>query len=130
VTVLAELGVAGLALLVWLGVAASRALSDRRRPRAWTRAVIGAMLATAFVHSLLTGALMEDPIVWALLGVGCALSASGPARRPARVEHVAGPSINDLHRAPLGQGDDRPATSCNDVPDGEVPPRPLTGAGP
>ena len=77
-TVLAELGAVGAALLAWLAVAASRMLSDRRAPRAWTRAVIGATLVAAFVHSLLTGSLMEDPIVWTLLAAGCAVG-SRPA---------------------------------------------------
>lgn len=75
VTVLAELGLVGIGLLAWLAAAAWRVLSDRRRPGAWTRAVIGAMLAGVVVHSLLTGALLEDPIVWALLAAGCAAAA-------------------------------------------------------
>lgn len=91
-TVLAELGGAGAALLVLLGLAALRLVADRRAPRAWTRAVIGAMLAAVFVQSLFTGALMEDPIVWALLALACAVG----ARRPAG---AGDPSLADKERS-------------------------------
>ena len=68
----------------------------RRRCRA--RAAVAAAFAALLVHTLLYAAFLEDPLTWALLGVGTALAARGrggrsrPARRRERrppPEHAA-----------------------------------------
>jgi O-antigen ligase len=82
VTVLAETGVPGLALLVWLVIAALLAGFARIR---WTfdgaaRLAFGLALVAILVHCLFYNALFEDPTFWGLL----ALVAVG-ARRPIEV---------------------------------------------
>ena len=73
VTVAAESGVVGLALLVWL-VGAAFVLT-LRRTRAAPRAVriagliAGIGLFAVFVHGLFYDAFLEDPIVWIFLGL-------------------------------------------------------------
>jgi O-antigen ligase len=99
VTVLAELGIVGAAFFAWLIAATLRVFSDRRAPRAWTRAVMGAILAAVFTHSLLTGSLMEDPIVWALLAAGCAVATVGPARGPSGTSRPVPESVPEVSAA-------------------------------
>ena len=71
VTVVAETGLPGIALLGWLGFAAlsaafrARARSDAGR----TALVAGLTLGAIAVHSLFYNALFEDPTTWALLGL-------------------------------------------------------------
>ena len=71
VTVVAETGVLGIALLAWLGFAALaaafrvRGRSDRGR----TAFAAGLTLGAIAVHSLFYNALFEDPTTWALMGV-------------------------------------------------------------
>jgi O-antigen ligase len=85
VTVAAETGIPGLALLAWLGVAALLlAYRGRGRSDAGRLAVVaGLTLGAIAVHSLFYNALFEDPMAWALLG----LVALAVARR--RVEAPA-----------------------------------------
>jgi hypothetical protein len=82
VTVLAETGVAGLALLVWLVVAALVAGFMRIRFGfdGAARLAFGLALVAILVHCLFYNALFEDPTFWGLL----ALVAVG-ARRPVEV---------------------------------------------
>jgi hypothetical protein len=82
VTVLAETGFPGLALLVWLVVAALIAAFARIRATfdGSARLAFGLALVAILVHCLFYNALFEDPTFWALL----ALVALG-ARRPVEV---------------------------------------------
>jgi O-antigen ligase len=97
VTIAAEQGVAGLlAYLALVGLAVAR-LFHRARESPW-RAAIAAAFAALVVHSLLYAAFLEDPLTWALAGVGSALALrTAPARRvrvapPARATARAAPS--------------------------------------
>ncbi|CAA9500127.1 MAG: hypothetical protein AVDCRST_MAG30-1856, partial [uncultured Solirubrobacteraceae bacterium] len=51
--------------------------------RSAARAAVGAGVVGLVVHTWLYAAFLEDPLAWALLGVGVAL-ARDPARREAR----------------------------------------------
>lgn len=77
VTVAAEQGIGGLAAYLALLVAAFARLARgaRRRP---ARAYVLAAFAALAVHTLLYAAFLEDPLTWALLGVGSALAARAP----------------------------------------------------
>jgi putative inorganic carbon (hco3(-)) transporter len=82
VTVAAETGFPGLALLAWLGAASllaafrGRGRSDAGR----TALVVGLTLGAIAVHSLFYNALFEDPTTWALLGLVALVAAQ--RRRP------------------------------------------------
>ena len=67
VTVAAETGLPGLALFVWLLVAAFR-LTFRRRGGTLPL-VAGLGIAAIFVHSLFYNAFFEDPMTWGLFGL-------------------------------------------------------------
>lgn len=71
VTVAAETGVPGLALAVWIVVAALLAAFRKRGRRFAGRAsaAFGIMVAAIVVHSLFYNAFFEDPMVWALLAL-------------------------------------------------------------
>jgi hypothetical protein len=71
VTVAAEAGVPGLALLAWLGLASlAAAFSVRGRSDAGRTALaVGLTLGAIAVHSFFYNALFEDPTTWALLGL-------------------------------------------------------------
>jgi O-antigen ligase len=83
-TVLAELGIVGLAVYAWLLVVAARLLQRviRERDRA-----LGFSLAASFLvlvlHSLFYSGFFEDPVTWGVLGVAAAslvgLAVSGDA---------------------------------------------------
>ena len=79
VTVAAETGLPGLALLLWLGVAALGAtlVGAHRTDAGRTALVAGLTLGAIAVHSLFYNALFEDPMTWALFG----LAALAAARR-------------------------------------------------
>ena len=71
VTVAAETGITGLALLAWLGLA-SLVLAFRSRGRTaagGTALAAGLTLGAIAVHSLFYNALFEDPTMWGLLGL-------------------------------------------------------------
>jgi len=71
VTVAAETGITGLALLGWLGFA-SLVLAFRSRGRTaagGTALAAGLTLGAIAVHSLFYNALFEDPTMWGLLGL-------------------------------------------------------------
>jgi len=84
ITVAAELGVPGLALLVWLAATAFmltlRRLSSSFAGR--TALVCGVALAAIAVHSLFYNAFFEDPTTWGLF----ALAALAARSREERVE--------------------------------------------
>jgi O-antigen ligase len=72
ITVAAETGFPGLVLLVWLVAAAFR-LALRRNPvtssTGRARLAFGLALFAIVVHSLFYNALIEDPLVWALMAL-------------------------------------------------------------
>ena len=72
VTVAAETGLPGLALLAWLGWVALASLLRRRNDgvSGRTTLVVGLTLCAIAVHSLFYNAFFEDPTTWALLGLG------------------------------------------------------------
>ena len=82
-TVLAELGVIGFALYLWLlarhGLGARARLPHRpdlrRRP--------GAVLLALVVHSLLYAGFFEDPLTWGVIGLTAAALATAPERSAA-----------------------------------------------
>ncbi len=80
VTVAAEEGVIGLALLLWLGVAAL-GLPFREARRSGVAApaslVLGLTLLAISVHSLGYNALFEDPMTWAALGLAACVARAG-----------------------------------------------------
>jgi putative inorganic carbon (HCO3(-)) transporter len=84
VTVAAEEGVPGLALLAWLLTAALLTMLHGFGQGFTSRVslAVGLAILAVFVHSLFYNALFEDPVFWALLGL-VALAARVP-RREAR----------------------------------------------
>ena len=76
ITVAAEQGVLGLfAYLVLLGTAFARLFGpDVRRTAA--RAAIAACFTALVLHTMLYADFLEDPVLWALLGIGTALAAA------------------------------------------------------
>jgi O-antigen ligase len=87
VTVAAESGIPGLALLVWL-VGAAIVMTFRRLGRSFEhRAALFVGLATAaiFVHSLFYADFFEDPTTWSLLGFAALSTAALERRREERL---------------------------------------------
>ncbi|HVM17999.1 MAG TPA: O-antigen ligase family protein [Gaiellaceae bacterium] len=86
VTVAAELGLPGLALLLWL-VGAALVTTLRRSSRSFAgRAslIVGLGVLAIFAHSLFYAAFFEDPMTWGLLGLGALVVAwRGGDRREA-----------------------------------------------
>ncbi len=91
-TVLAELGVVGFALYVWLLGAAAWALllvTRQRRILGWSLAAIFLVL---FVHSLLYAGFFEEPLMWGVLGLAAAtLAATVTTPEPAPAEPASPP---------------------------------------
>ena len=75
-TLATETGAVGLALLAWLAAAALVA-ALRGTPSA-AQAASAIALVGVLVHSLLHGALLEDPVLWGLLGLVAAAAAPPP----------------------------------------------------
>ncbi len=77
VTVVAEAGIPGLALLVWVALAALvPALRGMRRTDvARASLVVGLTLGAIAVHSIFYNALFEDPTTWALVGLAALVAA-------------------------------------------------------
>jgi putative inorganic carbon (HCO3(-)) transporter len=85
VTVAAEEGVVGLAAyLLVVGCAVLRLFRGARQTP-W-RAACAAAFAALVVHSMMYAAFLEDPLTWALAGVGTALALRAAAGRPEREE--------------------------------------------
>jgi putative inorganic carbon (HCO3(-)) transporter len=81
ITIAAEQGVGGLLLyLALLAVALRGLLRDARESVA--RAAVAATFVALVVHTLLYAAFLEDPLAWALLAVGTALTPATRSRRP------------------------------------------------
>ena len=78
-TVLAELGVVGLAAYVWLlGAVAWALVLVTRADRAFGIG-LAAVAVALFVHSLLYAGFFEDPLTWGLVGLASAALARAPA---------------------------------------------------
>lgn len=91
ITIAAEQGVVGLlAYLALLAAALARLLGRGVRESVARSAVAAAFVALVF-HTLVYAAFLEDPMTWALLGVGTALAAAAAPRR-AEVGADAAPS--------------------------------------
>jgi O-antigen ligase len=92
ITVAAEQGLVGLAVYAFLLVASMRLLfggllrlrrEEEPGPRLLGRMVVAAAFAALVFHTLLYADFLEDPIAWALLGIGVALRRGPPRpRRP------------------------------------------------
>ena len=78
ITVAAEQGLAGLAVYLALLVAAFTRLL-RGAGRSPARAAVAAAFVALITHTMLYAAFLEDPLTWALLGVGVALARPGAA---------------------------------------------------
>jgi len=79
VTVAAELGIAGIVLLVWLVGAALLAAFRRAGPgfEGLAALVFGISLAAIAVHSLFYDAFFEDPMTWGLIALIALVTAAG-----------------------------------------------------
>ena len=80
VTVAAETGIVGLALLVWLAVTALVMPFSRAGPSLTGRASLafGLTLVAIGVHSLGYNALFEDPMAWSVLGLAACAALARP----------------------------------------------------
>jgi O-antigen ligase len=87
VTVAAEQGVIGLIAYVALLTAALLRLLGRATGSSAARSAVAAAFLALLFHTLVYAAFLEDPMTWALLGLGTALAAAA-APRPA---HAAAP---------------------------------------
>lgn len=82
VTVAAEQGVIGLVAYVALLIAALARLLGRAARSSVARSAVAAAFVALIFHTLVYAAFLEDPLTWALLGIGTALAAA-VAPRPA-----------------------------------------------
>ena len=91
-TVAAETGIPGLALLGWLVVAALFVTLRRAGRPSTGRACLAfaAALAAIGVHSLFYNALFEDPMFWGLLALAALCASCRCARPPASPRRGAG----------------------------------------
>jgi len=88
ITVAAEQGLVG--LVVYLALLLTALLTLCRGARADpVRAGIAAAFAALVLHTWSYAAFLEDPLTWALLGLGLALALAAPPRRRVRSEPVA-----------------------------------------
>lgn len=83
-TVLADLGIIGFALYLWLLGAAAWALRVVARRDFVLGVGLAAVLGALFVHSLLYAGFFEDPVTWGVIGLAAAVLTSPAA--PVRVE--------------------------------------------
>jgi O-antigen ligase len=92
VTVAAETGIVGLALLAWLAAAAFLATLHGLGRGFTSRVALatGVVLVAIAVHSLFYAAFFEDPMTWALLGL-VGLVSRVPKKAPPRVAAGASP---------------------------------------
>jgi O-antigen ligase len=88
-TVLAEGGVLGFALYVWVLGAAGWALVLVVRRNGALGVALAAVLVALFVHSLLYAGFFEDPLAWGVLGIVAAFLAVAPVPREADEEQPA-----------------------------------------
>ena len=85
-TVLAELGIVGLALYLWMLGAVAWGLVLVTRENRVVGAALAAVLLVLFVHSLLYAGFFEDPLTWGVFGlVAAGIAAMKADRVPVRV---------------------------------------------
>ena len=105
ITVAAEQGVVGLlAYLALLAAALARLLRHGVGLSVARSAVAAAFVALLF-HTLVYAAFLEDPLTWALLGIGTALAAAAaprPAPEPAAGREPTASERSEARRAGLG----------------------------
>jgi O-antigen ligase len=98
VTVAAEQGVIGLVAYLALLAAALMRLLGRAAGSSVGRSAVAAAFVALVFHTLVYAAFLEDPMTWALLGLGTALAAAAaprpaaaaaPAREPTAAERSA-----------------------------------------
>lgn len=80
-TVLADLGIVGFALYVWMLTAVCWALVLVTRTDRTLGFGLAAVLLVLFVHSLLYAGFFEDPLTWGVLGVTAGALARGQNRK-------------------------------------------------
>ena len=80
-TVLAELGVIGFAVFLWLLVAVGWALALVARSHRAFGIGLAAVGTALFVHSLLYAGFFEDPVTWGVAAIAAALLAQAVPRR-------------------------------------------------
>jgi O-antigen ligase len=103
VTVAAEQGVVGLLVYVAL-LAAAFARLLRGAAATPARAAVAAAFAALIVHTLIYAAFLEDPLAWALMGIGSALAAQAlartvPSRRRAPAAEAEGEGVQSREGA-------------------------------
>jgi O-antigen ligase len=100
VTVAAEQGAIGLIAYVALLAAALMRLLGRAARASVARSAIAAAFLALVFHTLVYAAFLEDPLTWALLGIGTALAAAAAPRvAPAPVEPVREPTAAERSAA-------------------------------
>jgi hypothetical protein len=105
-TVLAELGVLGFLLYLWLaGATVIALLLTTRRQRALGIG-LAAVLLVLFVHSLLYAGFFEDPLTWGVLAVASAVLVTAPVARPAELG-VVNRALQPLAHWRRGRGSGR-----------------------
>ncbi len=86
ITVLAELGLIGIAIFVWLCVATWRSIAQAsRRAHAaigWMQWSLLALIVGIFIHSQLYADLFEDPILWVIAAAAISLNLPSVAGTP------------------------------------------------
>jgi len=86
ITVLAELGVIGAALFIWLCIAVWRVIARSSRVVAgaasWEQWSLLAVITGIFVHSQLYADLFEDPMLWTALAAALAVGIAARGARP------------------------------------------------
>jgi hypothetical protein len=94
-TVAAELGLAGLALYVWLLVGGARLLGGLARLDRPLGLALGAAFLALFVHALFYSGFLEDPLTWVVLAIG-----AGYLTWPRRDDGVAPAPLESARQAP------------------------------
>jgi putative inorganic carbon (HCO3(-)) transporter len=95
-TILADLGIVGLALYAWLLGAAAWALWLVTRRDRMLGIGLAAVLGAVFVHSLLYAGFFEDPVTWGVFGLAAAVLAA-----PATTVRVELADAAGAEQAPL-----------------------------
>ena len=94
-TVLAELGLVGFSLYVWMLAAIGWALIRISRVERTFALGLTAVLSVLFVHSLLYAGFFEDPVTWGVFGLTSAILAASSRRTDAAADE-ASPSAPGL----------------------------------
>jgi O-antigen ligase len=91
-TILAELGLVGFALYVWMLAAVGWALILVARAQRIFALGLAAVLSVLFVHSLLYAGFFEDPLTWGAIGLVAALLVRAPAPQAEHEPVVTAPT--------------------------------------